>query len=276
MAAVTAMPMAAEAVERARTAIDTLLRHRTLRRRGGEVAARAALRGARANAALAGVDWPLDRVRGLAGRPADPASALVGSALRVSAELGPLAQVWSVAPGQALARLHTLIAGGLLPASLVGRPRQRDAAPVEPGGDQAGLVADPVRDALGPPPSPELVSARLEALTHIATTTRAPAVVLAAVAHGELLALRPFAWGDGMLARAVEHLVVMARGLDPNAISAPETGHAELGLPAYLAAARGYLAGTPAGVGRWVAHCAEAIALGARESLAICEAYARG
>jgi hypothetical protein len=45
---------------------------------------------------------------------------------------------------------------------------------------------------------------------------------------------------------------------------------------AYEAAAAGYVDGGPDGVAAWLGHCAQAVALGAREGLAVCEAIARG
>jgi hypothetical protein len=77
--------------------------------------------------------------------------------------------------------------------------------------------------------------------------------------------------------------VLVDRGLDPKAVSAPEVGHAEIdaaGLRAshshaYADAARDYVNGGSAGVARWVVHCSQAVALGAREGLAVCEAILR-
>jgi hypothetical protein len=43
----------------------------------------------------------------------------------------------------------------------------------------------------------------------------------------------------------------------------------------YADAARDYVTGGRAGVARWINHCASAIALGAREGLAVCEAIQR-
>ena len=52
--------------------------------------------------------------------------------------------------------------------------------------------------------------------------TPAPAPVLAAVAHGELLTLAPFGSADGVVARAVSRLVTIATGLDPHGLGVPE------------------------------------------------------
>jgi hypothetical protein len=78
------------------------------------------------------------------------------------------------------------------------------------------------------------------------------------------------------VARAAFRLTVVARGLDPTALSVPEVGHLELGRSAYDVAAAGYRDGGPEGVAAWVVHCAEATVLGAREGVAVCESIQRG
>ncbi|MCO5994948.1 Fic family protein [Actinoallomurus rhizosphaericola] len=254
---VAGLPEVPEAVDRAREAVDRLLGHRILRRRSAEVSAESALRGARASAALEGVAIPLEEVRG--GLSNDP---VVQGTLRVSAELGALADTWHRAPRQALARLHTLAAADAVDPDALGRPRPGDEA------------TDPLD--LGAPPPPADVATRLDVLSDLLTApTKAPAMVVAAIAQGELLALRPFGWGDGIVARAAARLTLVDRGLDPKSLTAPEVGHLELRAE-YGDALRGYATGTPEGVARWVRHCAEAIELGAREALAVCEAFQRG
>ncbi|MFL6056852.1 MAG: oxidoreductase [Actinoallomurus sp.] len=255
---VASLPEVPEAVARTRDAVDRLLGHRILRRRSAEVSAESALRGARASAALEGVAVPLEDVRG-GDLTNDP---VVQGTLRVSAELGSLADVWRKAPRQALARLHTLAAADAVDPDALGRPRQD------------GTASDPL--GLGPAPSPADVAVRLDVLSDLLTApTEAPAIVVAAVTHGELLALRPFGWGDGIVARAAARLTLVDRGLDPKSLTAPEVGHFEL-RDAYGDSLRGYASGTPQGVARWVRHCAEAAELGAREALAVCEAFMRG
>ena len=258
-AQVAELPGVDEAVASARTAVDRLLGHRILRRRSPEVSAEAALRGARATSALEGVDLPLAEIR--SGGTADP---VVQGALRVSAELGSLEETWRQAPRQALARLHVLAAADAVPASDLGRPRTSTA--LSPDGE-AGLLGAP---------SPAEVAARLDVLSGLLTApTKAPALVVGAIVHAELLALRPFGWGDGIVARAAQRLTLVQRGLDPKSLTAPEIGHAEL-AGEYEKALQGYVAGTPEGVTGWVRHCADAVVVAARDSLAICEALLRG
>ena len=242
------------AVAEAREAVDRLLGHRILRRRGPEVSAESALRGARASALLEGApEFSLEDVRDGA-----VTSPLVQGSLRVSASLGSLAGAWHSAPRQVLARLHVLAAGS---GPEVGRPRAGSSA------------ADPL--SLGLAPAPSSVAARLSTLSDLLTSpTSAPAVVVAAVTHGELLALRPFGSADGIVARAAVRLTLIDRGLDPKSLAVPEVGHVELGS-AYRSAMLAYLSGTPEGVAQWVRHCAESLVLGARDALAVCEAFTR-
>ncbi len=121
------------------------------------------------------------------------------------------------------------------------------------------------------------VSGRLEGLADlIIAGTSAPALVTAAVVHGELLALRPFTSHNGLVARAAERIVLVGSGLDPKAVCPAEVGHAELGRASYLSALDGYVSGTPEGMAAWIAHCGRAVELGQRESTAVCEALQRG
>jgi Fic family protein len=265
------LPGVTESVARARTAIDGLLSHRVLRRRSAEVTGESALRGARASAELEGAGIELERLRGqlLAGNgitlPSkdERGAKVVEGAVRLHADLGSVLSSWTHSPRQALARLHVLAAGDLVEADALGRPRT------------SGTPYDDVL-GLGPAPDPLEMSARLDGLARVLVTpTTAPAVVVAAVVHGELLALRPFGSLDGLVARAAARLVLIDRGLDPKAVSAPEVGHSELHHE-YADAARDYVHGGAAGVARWIDHCASAVALGAREGLAVCEAIQRG
>ena len=66
--------------------------------------------------------------------------------------------------------------------------------------------------------------------------------------HGELLALRPFAAANGVVARAVARLLLTARGLDPTGSLVTESAWAAA-LNPYLGAAAGFATGTPDGVG---------------------------
>lgn len=285
-ARVAALPGVDEAVAAARSAVDALLRHRVLRRQSADVTAEASLRSARASAALEGHELPLETLRswltaggnGDAGpggtrEPGGPrgsggeALAVTLAAVRLYAELGSLATSWERAPRQALARMHTLVGRSIVADGDLGRPRRSPTA------------ADPL--GLGAPPGPAEVSARLDGLVGLLMErTTAPAIVVGAIVQGELLALRPFGALDGMVARAAGRLVLVDRGLDPKAVTATDVGHLEAGegddaVAGYRAAAAEYAHGGVDGLRTWLLHCARAVELGARESLAICEAISR-
>ncbi|MEU3602053.1 oxidoreductase [Streptomyces sp. NPDC006798] len=264
LAALGALPGVPEAVASVRKAVDRAYGHRVMRRRAIEVTAEAALRGARGSAALSGADWALEEVRRRTDFGADAEARTVGAALRLSAEAGQLLSVWRQSPLRVLARLHLVAAGGAADGGVVGRPRLAGERTDEP------LVRAPLPDAAE-------VNGRLEGLAGlIVAGGSAPALVNAAVVHGELMALRPFGSYNGLVARTAERIVLIGSGLDPKAICPAEVGHAELGRDAYATALEGYLSGTPDGLGAWIAHCGRAVELGVRESTAVCEALQRG
>jgi hypothetical protein len=262
LAALGGLPGVAESVESVRKAVDRVYGHRIMRRRSPEITSEAALRGARGSAALSGADWALEEVRRRTDFGGDDEARVMGAALRLTAEAGQLLSIWRQSPLRVLARLHLVAAAS--DDDRVGRPRQAGEDVDEP------LVELPL-------PGAAEVSGRLEGLADlIIQGSSAPALVTAAVVHGELLALRPFTSHNGLVARTAERIVLIGSGLDPKAICPAEVGHAELGRAAYLAALDGYVSGTPEGMAVWIAHCGRAVELGARESTAVCEALQRG
>jgi len=239
------LPGVEESVLAARAQVDRLLGERLLRRRSAEVSVESGLRCVRASAALDGAEVSLDELRD--GSAAE--NPVVQGALRVSAELGSLGPVLDRAPMQALARLHVLAAAGLTPSERLGRPSAAGDLPAE------------------------ALSRRLATLADVLTAkTSASAVVVAAVVHGEVLALQPFDAANGVVARAAARLVLISRGVDPKAVTAPDVGHAA-DPSAYADAAQRFAAGD---VGPWLRHCADALLTGASEGLAICAALERG
>ena len=241
MAPLLGLPGVADAAESARDALARAHRHRTNLRNWPVTAAESAIRGARSSSALDGGAVQLDAA-GV--EPNDPvlAGALrVGQALEGGAT--SLVGVWQRAPLQALARLHALAAADLVGEQLLGRPRQ-----------------DPD------------VSARLDLVTRLVTgASSAPAPVLAAVVHGELLTLAPFGSGDGVIARAVSRLVTIATGLDPHGLGVPEVYWLRR-AEEYRSAAAGFATGTPEALGTWLLMCCRALEDGAREAVSIADA----
>ncbi|MEU8890380.1 oxidoreductase [Streptomyces sp. NPDC048442] len=266
LAALGALPGVPEAVDSVRKAVDRVYGHRVMRRRSNEITGEAALRGARGSAALSGADWALEEVRRRTDFSGDEEARVVGGALRLTAEAGQLLSIWRQSPLRVLARLHLVAAGGAgIADELVGRPRLAGESVDEP------LIELPL-------PGAGEVAARLEGLSQliIAGGAAAPALVTAAVVHGELLALRPFGSHNGLVARTAERIVLINSGLDPKSVCPAEVGHAEQGRAEYVTALEGYMSGTPDGVAAWIAHCGRAAELGARESTAVCEALQRG
>jgi hypothetical protein len=231
----------AEAVQAAREAVDAVHRHPTNRRGWPATAAEASVRAARASAAIDGGDAeiPAD------GEVREP---VLAGALRVGEALGPLLSTWQRAPLQALARMHVLAA--------------------------ADLVDDP--DRLGRPRPDDAVARRLELLGDLITGgSDAPGPVLAAVVHGELLALQAFGSADGVVARAAARATVIATGLDPKGLAVPEVACFRR-LADYRAAADGFAAGTPDGLREWLLFHCETLEAGAREAAGIADAAAEG
>ena len=244
MAPLLALPGVAAAADQAREALGRAHRHRANLRRWPVTAAEAALRAARASAVLDGglkLDEQLD-----ASAASDPVFA---GALRVAQALEggetTLVGVWQRAPLQALARLHMLAAADRVDEDQLGRPR---------------ADAD-----VGP---------RLELLAKIVTGgSGAPAPVIAAVAHGELLTLAPFGSAGGVVARAVSRLVTIATGLDPHGLGVPEVSWMRRAAD-YRDAARGFAAGTPDGIAAWLVLCCRAMRTGAQEAVSIADSLA--
>ncbi|MFE7804036.1 oxidoreductase [Streptomyces sp. NPDC057430] len=274
LAALGSLPGVADSVDSVRKAVDRVYGHRVMRRRSNEITSEAALRGARGSAALSGADWALEEVRRRTDFGGDAEARTVGAALRLGAEAGQLLSIWRQSPLRVLARLHLVAVGDAALAAArggagaagdsVGRPRQAGESVDEP------LIEAPL-------PDPAEVAGRLDGLSElIIAGGTAPALVTAAVVHGELLALRPFTSYNGLIARAAERIVLIGSGLDPKSICPAEVGHAEQGRAAYVAAFEGYLSGTPEGMAAWIAHCGRAVELGVRESTAVCEALQRG
>jgi hypothetical protein len=235
LAPLLALTDVAEAIESARTAADAAFAHRALRRgtaRGERIAAEVVLRNAVASAALEGSKWDVEGVR--AGTVTDP---VLQGAVRVSAETTALSRRWPQAPPQVLTRLHILAA--------------------------RGVVADLGR------PAPSGGTARLLALSSVLNSS-APALLRAAVVHGELLTLRAFEGPNGVVARAAGRLTLVAAGFDPRGLLPVDVGHLDR-EPEYLGASGAFATGTPDGLRSWIRHCALAVTAAAGALSRICD-----
>ena len=132
--------------------------------------------------------------------------------------------------------MHTLAAKGVADDDDLGRPRD---------GDSAARLRDLGRT--------------------LSEATDAPALVVAAVVHAELATAAPFVSHNGLVARAAERLVLVARGVDAKSLTVPEAGHLALQRE-YESNLRGYREGGAAGVHAWLLYAAEAYAAGAEAS----------
>lgn len=266
-----------EAVDAAREACTQLRWHNALRRRTEEARAEAGVRAVRASAALAGARYPVDLVRdaarGAAALPDDAAGRTANGALRAAAEAARLEAVWSTAPLQALARLHVAAAAGLVDDAALGRPR----GPGEQPGDGADLLTGAGPDDVVPAPDGgDPLAVRLAALVDLLRApAAAPALVVAALVHAEVVTARPFVAGNGVVARALCRAVVTRRGLDPTGVAVWEVPLLAAG-PNYPLTLAGYAAGRADGVRSWLTLFARAVVDGAAEGRAVCDAVLAG
>ncbi len=230
LADLAALEGVASAYAATRDGIDALLRDRGLRRTAPDLTGESLLRGAHASAVLEGSASDLEQAR------AGEGDALCQAALRVSTEVLGLVPVLQHSPLQAFARLHTLAGLDTVAEADLGRPVSSEAAE-----RLAGLA------------------------TLITGRTTAPALVLAAIVHAELRTVGPFCSHNGLVARAAERLLLVARGVDPTALTVPEAGHLAL-RTAYESNLIGYAEGGLAGVHSWLLYAAEAYTAGAQAS----------
>ncbi len=158
-------------------------------------------------------------------------------AVRLASELVELAATISVAPAQALARAHVLVGRGAVPD------------------DDLGKI-------IGGPEVEQRIAGLVDLLARRPATS---ALVRGAITHAEIAGARPFGAASGMVARAAEHLVLIASGFDPAAVIMVEAGHAE-DPERYRAGLAGYQQGTVTGVRDWIGQCAAAVARGAELS----------
>jgi len=214
----------------ARDGIDAVLRDRGLRRTSPETTAESLLRGAHASAVLEGSSSTLAEIR------AGEGDQVARDAVRVSTGLLAGAPTLLRSPLQALARLHTLAAAGSVPDAELGRPRDASAAE------------------------------RLQGVARLLNgSSSTPALLVAAIVHADLVTAAPFASHNGVVARAAERLVLVAKGVDEKSLTVPEAGHLAL-RPQYESNLRAYREGGRNGVHAWLLYAAEAYAAGAEAS----------
>lgn len=264
------LPGIPEQVEAAREACTRLRWHQALRKRIPEAAAESRVRGAHASGELEGASVPVDVLRDVVRGAAtwspdpDPVELTMRGVLAATAETEHLAGIVLTAPLQALARLHTAAAAGLVADGALGRPRRP--------GEESPELTD-----LGAAPPAQDVAVRLRDVADVLVAVPTlPVVVAAAVVHAELATVRPFVRGNAVVARALDRAVVRAGGLDPTGVAVTESGHAAGGGAAYLGALAAYGRGDAVGVGLWISHCCEAVRAAATQGEAVADAVLAG
>lgn len=191
-----------------------------------------------ASASLDGAQMPSDPMT-------EPDTSAMGrlalAALMVTAEADVLAASVRRSPNQVWARLHSLVDD----SDERGRPRAGDD------------LVDPLH--LGPAPDAARAAARLAELSDVLVESRAPAVLVAAVAHAELAVVRPFTHGSYLLARSAPRMVLAASSLDTRGAAAVEAGFAAQGRARYVRALKDYARGA---VADYLRYFADSVAAG--------------
>lgn len=271
LAQLAEVPEVSAASDRAREACTRLRWHEGLRRRTPEAAAESRVRGAWASAELDGARSTAaivrDLMRGARERnpDPDPSERVIHGAIAATAETERLAPLVRSAPSQALARLHTAAAAQLVDdRSQLGRPRLGDEGCRE--------LAD-----LGPAPTGPELRRRLDGIGELLRSAGdAPALLVAAVVHAEIATVRPFVVGNGLVARALERVLLTSTGLEPTGVAVPEAGHGDEGGPAYLGSLTGYALGGREGVLLWLRHCGDAVVAAAEEGERVAQSVRLG
>lgn len=198
-----------------------------------------------ASAAIEGAAMPADPRQD----PDDsPMGELSNAALGITAETDFQLATFLKTPLQTFARLHSFIDN----SENRGRPRTDNQ------------VNDPLH--IGEPLDYSKIEARLNSLVDLITTSKAPAVLLAAIAHAEIAVIAPFNSGSQMIARATSRLVLQSKNVDQLKLVMPEYGFYKIGRNPYAKALIAYQTGTIAGVTDWIDLHSQAIHLGATSS----------
>lgn len=242
LAAISELPRVTAATLAAREDIDALLWRRDVRANSVAVAQSSITRGSMDSAALEGAD--------LAGVEDSPMGRVLAATVAVTAQAPLHADTWVRAPLQVITGLHLVVAKEFSEPEHLGRPRLDNA------------TDDPLN--MGSLPDHAEISPALMSLSRQCAATAAPAIVEAGFVHGEIMRLRPFTWGSGLVARALMRTIFAARGLDPSNFSIPENGMFETGRTNYVTAIRSYMLQTPEGISEYFEWFSACVGMGAR------------
>ena len=245
IANLASIPELAAAFTSARATLDPLLLDRRLRKHGADLAAIALRMNAHASATLEGAEVPFEEFGMAQNSPvARVADGVLEAYGTLRGHVGqPVRQVW--------AALASVAGREYLDEAARGRPRKAS----EP-------LLDPLH--LGLDIEPEDVAVRLAMLAELLHhPTAAPALAVAAIAQAELASLQPFGAGNGVVARGFSHIVLAARGADPDFFAMTDVGLQSLGRSAYVRALQAYNSGEQEGIVGWCLHYAAAFERGA-------------
>ncbi|CAM2990709.1 Fic family protein [Actinomyces slackii] len=254
-----------QAEEAVRQASAELRWHNALRRRWREARAETSIREAVASAGVEGAVLPASVLR------EHVASASLEEAVTGDPGLDAAAGRW---------RAGVRVTGWM--PDLVGRGRPPLPTP-------RGLLTSVHRDVAGPlaaggaisveevaiPREGAGVRERLRGLEELIALPGAPALVRAAVVHGEMVAARPFTAGNEAVGRILVRHLITVDGLEPTGTAVTEF-YASRDPGAYGEAAHAYASGSAQGVVAWVLWQAEAILVGIEEATALCRAIQAG
>ncbi len=263
-------PRVLEATQAVRQAATELRWAQVLRRRWREARAEATVRSAVASGAVEGAvvsaAWLRERVacggldRASTGDPSqDAVAALWRAGARVSEMMPDLNGPGKgrVAPArELLAGLHRdlavpLLLRGQISQDQLGAPRRDGQASLEGGPGQA--------------PEGARLQARLEGLTELIDVAGAPALVRAALVHGELVSARPFVAGNAALGRLLVRHLLVRDALEPTGTAVSDYYPAQA-PQAYKEAAGAYATGAPEGVVAWIVWQAQALLAGIQQA----------
>ncbi|MBU6213338.1 MAG: hypothetical protein KGP01_02655 [Actinomycetales bacterium] len=219
-------PTVMDACAEAQAEVDALLKTPPLRRPGSATgAAVAALRehAAHGSSALMGADLSLSTFRAVRGDGSPLASTVAVAESLLLASVRD-ARTFADSPLRALAAWHVLATGhGGIDPDTRGRPR---------------LPGSPVRhDPLNTGIEPADVSAIVQHIVALSTglaVPSTPAVVVASSIHALIAVGQPFAEANAVIGRAAARAVLVARGADPDGLTAYEASIAASGRPAYV------------------------------------------
>ena len=224
-------------------AIDDLNWDRSLRQRK-DLVPMARRAGAFASAAIEGAPIPKDPRLD----PDDsPMGKLSKSALGINAEIDFQLKTFNKTPLQTWARLHSFIDS----SDERGRPRTTNE------------IDDPLH--IGNALDHKFIEQRLNGLVDLVLNTKAPVLLIAAIAHAEFATISPFRRGSQMLARATTRLVIQANDVDQLRLVMPEYGFYKIGRTKYAKGLIAYRSGTLEGIEEWIKIHSKAIQIAVSE-----------